>query len=528
MLARIAVLIVGLGWLTLAQARPHHRIARPHAAAVRPKTPARPPVRVAVRAAPTLPSVAAPAEPAAPAPEENALDAPAAAHAPAPWRPAAADDLQRLLKGAPGKVTAVGLIVELASGKIVLDLDSSKPVFPASVAKMFATAAILRAWPADKSLTTEVRASTPVRGSVETLTIVGGGDPSLRTADLARLADAVQRKGITRIGKLVIDATLFDDKLPRGFDEKQTDAAFRAPVASLQVDASVLWAAVRPGAVGEPPLVAVTPACGDAAVVRNEARTIKAGKDALTVLTRPAGRQTEIVVQGTISAAHKVVGSGPRRVADAAVFAGGVMRALLEKRGIAIQGETLFGKVGRDLPLLASHDSQPLHKLVQYTNKHSHNGYAETLYKLNAVAKTAVPATAEKAEAAVRKSLSDLEIHWQGVQLGNGSGLYHADKVTCQAVVDLVRGMARDPAGINWRETLAIGGVDGTLRGRLGGVRGKIQAKTGTLDDVVGLAGYAEGSRGTYAFAMFFNGIRGGAAPYRALHDRVLTKLLAE
>ena len=533
-LARAVLLIAGLAWLAPVQARPHHPARRPAVAAVRPKVKPKTAV-VAVAAEHPQPRtfVPAPAEPPVPSPEEEAVDAPPAAHAPsappaAAGHAATSEELLHLLKTAPGKVTVVGLVVDLASGKVVLDLDSSKPVYPASVAKMFSTAAILRAWPADKLLTTEVRASAPVQGGVETLAIVGGGDPSLRTADLAKLADAVKQKGITHVGKLVIDSTLFDDKLPRGFDEKQTDAAFRAPVGGLQVDTSVLWAAVRPGAVGEPPLVDVTPACGEAAVVRNEAKTVKGGKDALTMLTRPAGRQTELVVQGTISTTHKVIGSGPRRVADAAVFAGGVFRALLEKRGIAVKGETLFGKAPRDLPLLASHDSQQLLKLVQYTNKHSHNGNAETLYKLNAVAKATVPATAEKAEAAVRKSLSDLEIRWQGVQLGNGSGLYHADKVTCQAVVDLVRGMAKDAAGVNWRGTLAIGGVDGTLRGRLGGMRGKVQAKTGTLDDVVGLAGYAEGSHGTYAFAMFFNGVRGGPGAYRALHDRVLTRLLAD
>ena len=438
------------------------------------------------------------------------------------------EELVHLLKSAPGKVTAVGLVIDLSSGKVIADLDSSRAVYPASVAKLFATAAILRAWPADKVLVTEVRAPAPVQGGVDCLVIVGGGDPSLRTADLAKLADAVKQKGITRIDKLVVDSSLFDDKLPRGFDEKPTDAAFRAPIAALQVDASVLWAAVRPGEVGAPPLVDITPACAQAVVVHNEAKTVAGSKDALVLQTRPAGRLTELLVQGTIAANHKVIGSGPRRVADAAVFAGAVFRGLLDKRGITVGGETLFGKAPRELPVIASHESQPLLKLVQYTNKHSHNGYAETLYKLNAVAKATVPATAEKSEAAVRKSLADLSIRWQGVQLGNGSGLYHADKVTGQATVDLLRAMAVDPAGANWRGTLSVGGVDGTLRGRLGAARAKVQAKTGTLDDVVGLAGYADAPHTTYAFAFFFNGVRGAPGPYRALLDRTLLRLLAE
>lgn len=534
MLTCVAVLVASLSTPPVALARPHrgHRAVAARAPAKAPAPRHAVPVAAAPRPAVRAPGPSTP-PPALIAPAEEVLEtAPPSAAAPLasppPVRTGLGEEVQHLLKSAPGKVTAVGLVVDLSSGKVIADLDSQKPVYPASVAKLFATAAVLRAWPADKALVTEVRAPAPVQGAVESLVIVGGADPSLRTSDLGELAEAVKRKGITHIGRLVVDAGVFDDKLPRGFDEKQTDAAFRAPVGGLQVDASVLSVAVRPGEIGAPPLVDITPACAPAVVVRNEAKTVQGAKDALTILTRPAGRLTEVVIQGTIASQHKVIGSGARRVVDAAVFAGAVFRSQLEKRGITIKEETLFGKAPRELPLLASHDSQPLLKLVQYTNKHSHNGYAETLYKLVAVAKTPAPATAEKAEAAVRKSLSDLAIRWQGVQLGNGSGLYHADKVTGQATVDLLRAMAGDPAGANWRSTLAVGGVDGTLRGRFGSARGKVRAKTGTLDDVIGLAGYAEGAQSSYAFAFFFNGVRGAPGPYRSVLDRAVLRLLAE
>jgi D-alanyl-D-alanine carboxypeptidase/D-alanyl-D-alanine-endopeptidase (penicillin-binding protein 4) len=96
-------------------------------------------------------------------------------------------------------------------------------------------------------------------------------------------------------------------------------------------------------------------------------------------------------------------------------------------------------------------------------------------------------------------------------------------------VVELLRGMARDTnAGPIWRATLAIGGKDGTLRGRLHGpaTQGRVFAKTGTLDDVVALAGYAEGPHRNYVFALFFNEVRAPAGIYRAVHDRLLRRLL--
>jgi D-alanyl-D-alanine carboxypeptidase/D-alanyl-D-alanine-endopeptidase (penicillin-binding protein 4) len=137
-----------------------------------------------------------------------------------------------------------------------------------------------------------------------------------------------------------------------------------------------------------------------------------------------------------------------------------------------------------------------------------------------------MPATNELAQQSVRKALDGLAIRWDKVRLGNGSGLYHADQVTCEAVVDLLRSMATDPAGPVWRDSLPIGGRDGTLRGRQHSFAGKVRAKTGTLDDVSGLAGYAESGDRRYYFAFFFNNLRGGPGPVRGAQDRTLQRLL--
>ena len=436
------------------------------------------------------------------------------------------DALRGILTGAGGKVTVVATVVDLATGEVVLDLDGKKLVHPASVAKLFATSAVMKTLSADKTFLTEVRASPVKNGEVATLAIIGSGDPTMFASDYAKVAAEVQKKGLTKIGKLIVDATIFDDKLPKGFDEKQTDAAFRAPVGGLQCEAGTVHAAVKPGEVGAPPLVEVGPAAGDAVVVVNEAKTIAGKKDALTVFTRPNGRVTEVVVQGTIAAKHAPIGSGRRRVADGSFYAGWVFQQALLKHGVAAPAPS-FGK-SPDLALVASRASPKLQEIVSVTNKKSHNGYAETMFRETAAGQGQVPVTNEKAEAAVRKTLETLQIRWNGSVLGNGSGLYHADKVTSQTVVDLLRAMHKDPAGANWRKTLPIAGVDGTLRGRLHDpqTQGKIQAKTGTLDDVVGLAGYAEAGDKTYVFAVFYNGIKNGPGAYRGAVDRMLKRLL--
>lgn len=439
--------------------------------------------------------------------------------------PVRAQALAASLARVPGKAVVAGLIVDAQTGAVVMDLQAQRPMYPASVAKLFSTAAAARTFAADHVLQTEVRAGPVESGRAAWLAVVGSGDPSMDAADWAKLAEQVAAAGIRQVNKLVIDATVFDDHLPAGFEEKHTDAAYRAPIGGIQSSSGAMSVQVRPGPVGAAPSVVLLPDPGEAAVVVNQAQTIAAGKDTLAITTRPLGRRTEVIVTGTIAASRKVVGSGARRVADGSYFAAGVFRMALERRGVNVRGETHFGpaEAGKTL---ASHTSPPMRQLLAHTNKHSHNGYAETLFKLVGAKLAGTPSTNARSQESVRKALEGLQIRWDKVKLGNGSGLYHADQVTCETVVDLLRAMAADPAGEVWRSSLPIGGKDGTLRGRQHAFAGQVRAKTGTLDDVSGLAGYAESDGQRYVFAFFFNNLRSGAGPYRAAQDRTLQRLL--
>ena len=528
-LARSLLVCSCLAFFTIGTSA-HARPTKTKAAAQRvPSKRPLPPVRSAVRAAggAAAPAGRAAAEPESDAQEPAGATDPSSKAAAVPTTGDLSADLKALLQGATGKSAPfVALVVEAASGKVVLDRDSTKVVYPASVAKLFTTAAAVRTLDLDKKPATEVRlVGKP--GDAE-LHVLGSGDPTMALAHWSKLAQAVHQHGVQKVRRLVIDAAVFDDKLPKGFDEKQTDAAYRAPIGGIMVDASTLTVSVRPGAVGQPPVVTVSPDAGNAVVVVNQAMTAAGKGSTLAILTRPAGRATEVVVQGQLSVKAKPIGSGRRRVTDASFFAAWVFRRLLEKQGIAVAGEPHFGKAGVG-DVVARHQHHDWRAIVAVTNKQSHNGYAETLFKQVGLATGGAPSTSEKSSEGVRKALDGLDIHWEGVKLGNGSGLYHADQVTARAVVDLLRAMARDGKGAEFRRSLAVGGVDGTLRGRLKGAdtQGKVFAKTGTLDDVSGLAGYAESGDKAYVFAFFFNGLKTGPGPLRALQDKMLRRLLA-
>jgi D-alanyl-D-alanine carboxypeptidase/D-alanyl-D-alanine-endopeptidase (penicillin-binding protein 4) len=106
----------------------------------------------------------------------------------------------------------------------------------------------------------------------------------------------------------------------------------------------------------------------------------------------------------------------------------------------------------------------------------------------------------------------------------NGSGLFDANRATPRALAALLASAWRDPAvGPEVVSHLAIGGVDGTLRGRLRGWgdRRAVRAKTGTLAATVALSGYVLRPEGgpPLAFSVIVSDCRGNAHKAREAID---------
>jgi D-alanyl-D-alanine carboxypeptidase/D-alanyl-D-alanine-endopeptidase (penicillin-binding protein 4) len=92
--------------------------------------------------------------------------------------------------------------------------------------------------------------------------------------------------------------------------------------------------------------------------------------------------------------------------------------------------------------------------------------------------------------------------------LTDGSGLSTNNLVTPRTVVTLLQYAIHQPWGPDFMATLPIAGVDGTLEDRLKGTpaSGLIQAKTGGLEHVHALSGYATTLGGEYlVFSIFVN-----------------------
>ena len=89
---------------------------------------------------------------------------------------------------------------------------------------------------------------------------------------------------------------------------------------------------------------------------------------------------------------------------------------------------------------------------------------------------------------------------------------------------------AKQPWGQAWRDTLPIAGVDGTLTGRFKNspLKGRLWAKTGTLNESDALSGYVTAASGkTIAFSIMVNGHRPGSTAESQAIDRICEAIAA-
>ena len=109
---------------------------------------------------------------------------------------------------------------------------------------------------------------------------------------------------------------------------------------------------------------------------------------------------------------------------------------------------------------------------------------------------------------AENKVLKEMGINPESLNIVDGSGLSRLDLVTPKQIVALLSFMYKNKNFIPFFNSLPIAGVDGTLGDRMQNTKaqGKIRAKTGFLEGVRSLSGYAfTGDNEPVAFSIIVN-----------------------
>lgn len=397
--------------------------------------------------------------------------------------------------------------------------QADQKLSPASGAKLLSTAAVLDTFALEHTFATSLRGRR-VGSVIEDLTLVGGGDPATSAADLGRLADRLKELGVERVrGGVGLDLGRFGGpSTPPAYDRKKTDAAYRPEVPALGIAFGAVVITVRPAKKVGDAVRVTTNLAAPSIVIENRATTVAGkGSDKLEVaVAAGAGGLTRVLVSGTLGDKAPAIGL-KKRVTDPARVAVEVFIQALNARKIKVEGGVRDGAGAAPrapLPELAKVESRPVADLVRETNTTSNNYMAETLFKQLGLDPATGSATWERAQAATTAALTRLGLEARAFEIVNGSGLYEGTKVSAAAMTTLLAIESRDePKAKAFRDSLAVAGESGTLKNRLKSLKGKVRAKTGTLDDALSLSGYVPSSRCLLAFSVLVNGDIGERAP---------------
>lgn len=198
-------------------------------------------------------------------------------------------------------------------------------------------------------------------------------------------------------------------------------------------------------------------------------------------------------------------------VLDRTDFTERLFVSLWKQLGGTFKGQVREASPVADLRVLAEHRSRPLAEILRDINKASDNTFARLLYLNmgtysvdgamtgNTKLLEAEPAgTLLRSDREVRRWFRANGIDDSGLVLENGSGLSRNERIKPVQLASVLRVAYNSNWAPEFMASLPLGGMDGTMRSRLKGgpAEGRARIKTGSLRNVVAVAGFVLDAQG--------------------------------
>lgn len=443
-------------------------------------------------------------------------------------------DLEKSWQATRLPLGALSLVVQEIDGPRLVSINPSLPRNPASVMKMVTTWAGLSGLGPDYVWRTAFLAKdggrTDAFGTLAgPLYLKAGGDPLLTIEELWALLRELRLRGIKNLTEIVVDRSVFGQvQTDPGEFDGAADRPYNASPDAMMVNLGAVRLLFQPDSrahkwvpIIDPPLPRVRfngeikwsdGSCPGSPSVGAQLTSV-GGEVVINLSGMAAGSCGEFSV-------YRLALSQPDYFA-------GLLQMLWKELGGTLGKGVRAGVIPGNVGLVAQHDSQPLADMIRLINKQSNNVMARTLLLTLGAETSGRGATAETGARAAQSVLARQGVDTQGWVIDNGAGLSRQGRLTAGGLASMLDASWRSPLMPEFMSSLAISGVDGTVRRRMGDhAKGMAHLKTGTLRDVRSLAGYVLGASGKrYILVAMVNSDQSAAA--RPFYDKLVGWLAA-
>ncbi len=417
------------------------------------------------------------------------------------------------------------VVIDLETGKPIASVNSDLTLPTASTTKLFSTATALDILGPDYRPSTKIYhdgyidSTGTLYGNVW---VKGGGDPALgskyftnettKRDFLKNWVNALKSIGIKKIeGAVIADASDFGySGAPDGWNWVDMGNYYGAGPSGLSLFDNLLEFHFTTGAAGSKTTISKIQPEVPALVVYNYVlSSTKAGDNAFIY---GAPYSMDRFVTGTLpmnKSDFVIKGSMP----DPEYQMAYELKKELIASGIHVMGDSkaarqfaAFMQDEEGFTFVHDYKGEKLIHVINETNMRSVNLFAEHLLNLIAFENTG--------DGSMDAGLKTLDAYWkskintEGLHINDGSGLSRTNAISANHYAALLKYMHRGKYATDFKNSLPIAGVSGTLTSVCKGqaAQNRMYAKSGTMNRIKSYAGYIDGKSGKkYAFALIAN-----------------------
>lgn len=413
-------------------------------------------------------------------------------------------------------------VVSLDDNDVIYQKNGDEFVKPASVTKLITSFSTLSTVGDNFKLNTNIYTNDRTVSGSEingNLYIKGIGDCLFSLSDLDEIVRQISNLGIKKItGNIIADGNFFDEENNRfKYSGDNDEVEPVAVITALAIERNMIKIFINTNVNSNEPKIQVIPNA-DNIIVKSNIKfqnTSKKSKKKLTKLSANSkidSNGNQIIYLNGILSKNSSYSIQEFNLSPELTIAS-LLKKRLESSGIVVTGK--YTKQLRNsmidyskLSQIAS-ISRPILDLITNMNKNSDNFIAENLYKFNGAISQKDSNLSKSSRLLIDSLIKPFNQFNQKVQIYDGSGLSRRNRVNALIMVNLLKQATTKPFFQSFSNSLAIGGVDGTIAKRFKNTSAEqsVFAKTGTHKDVSALAGFARNLDGKiYVFAFFFNG----------------------